>query len=196
MQWSIVGGLMLFILLLFGILLFQLQVPESVPVPSPPAFLLEREARAETVYGLAREEAVRWQEDAQLVSAGIVWDDLGPGGVLKRDRWTFQFYSPAQQRMAVIQIKDGQAQRLRTGLVSAPLPLLPLEEWQVDSAQAFEAWWEQGGGEFVSQHSPVSISLKLRQQPGEQRLVWSVAGSSSGQHWILQLDGSNGMVLQ
>jgi hypothetical protein len=196
MQWSIIGGLMLFILVLFGLLIFQLQVPELEPLPSPPAFLLEKEAQAGTVYDLAREEALRWQADAELVSAGIVWDDLGPGGVLKRDRWTFQFYSPLQKRVVVIQIKDGKAQRLRTGLVSSPLPLLPLGEWQVKSTQAFETWWEQGGGEFVSQNSPVSISLKLRQQPGEQRLVWSVAGSSSGQHWILQLDGSNGMVLQ
>lgn len=195
-QWAVVGGLMLFILVIFGLLLFQLQVPESSPASPPPAFLLEEEARARTVFPLAQQEALRWQQDAQLSSVGIVWDDLGPGGILKRDRWTFEFYSPSQQQMTVIRVTDGEAQRLRTALLPNRLPLLPLDQWQVDSTQALQTWWERGGGSFVQKHARVSISLKLRLEPEGTRPIWIVAGSSSGQHWVVQLDSSDGTVLQ
>jgi hypothetical protein len=187
---------MLFVLVIFGILLFQLRVPESPPLSPPPPFLLEDAAQARTVFPIAQQEAIRWQQDAQLSSAGIVWDDLGPGGILKRDRWTFQFVSPSQQQMAIIRVRDNQAQRLRTTLLPNRLPALSLDQWQVSSTQALQTWWEQGGGDFVQKHSYVSISLKLRLEPGGARPVWVVVGSSSGSHWIVQLDSSSGTVLQ
>jgi hypothetical protein len=193
-QWIVVGGLMLFILFIFGILLYQLQVPESPPTPPPPAFLLEDEAQARTVFAIAQQEALRWQPDAQFSSAGITWDDLGPGGVLKRDRWTFQFYSPSQGRMAIIRVMDGQAERLRTALTPQRLPALPLDQWQVDSSQALQIWWARGGGDFVQRHARVSISLKLRMEPGGTRPIWVVTGSSSGQHLVVQLDSRDGTV--
>jgi hypothetical protein len=195
-QWAVVGGLMLFILIIFGILLFQLRVPETVPTSPPPPFLLEDAAQARQVFPIAQQEAQSWQQDAQLTSAGIVWDDLGPGGVLKRDRWTFQFSSPSKQQMLVVQIRDNKAQRLRTTLLPNRLPALPLDRWQVSSTQAFQTWWQQGGGDFVQQHLYVSISLKLRLEPGDTRPVWIVAGSSSGSHWIVRLDSNDGTVLQ
>jgi len=194
-QWAIVVGLLFFILVIFGILIFQLQVPDLPPTPAPPAFLLTDEARARTVLPIAQQEALRWREDAQLSSAGIVWDDLGPGGILKRDRWTFEFYSPSQQRMVLIRVVDGQPQRLRTALLPNHLPELPLERWQVDSAQALQTWWERGGGDFVRRHTRMSISLKLRVEPQGTRLLWIVAGSSSGQHWVVQIDAEDGTVL-
>jgi hypothetical protein len=187
---------MLFILVIFGILLFQLQVPEAPPTPPPPAFLLEDTAQARTAFVIAQPEALRWQQDAQLSSAGIVLDDLGPGGVLERDRWTFQFYSPSQQQMAVIRVVDAEAQRLRTALMPNRLPVLSPDQWQIDSTQALQTWWERGGGDFVRKHARVSISLKLRLEPDGTRPIWIVAGSSSGQHWVVQLDSSDGTVLQ
>lgn len=195
-QWVVVIGLLSFILAIFGILLFQLQVPEMSATPAPPPFLLEEEARARTVYPIAQQEALRWREDAQLTSAGVVWDDLGPGGILKRDRWTFEFYSPSERRLAVIRTVDGKPERLRTALVPNSLPALPLDRWQVDSSRALQIWWERGGGDFVRQHTRVSISLKLRMEPQGTRLLWIVAGSSSGQHSVVQLDARDGTVLE
>lgn len=195
-QWAVVGGLMLFILIVFGILLFQLRVPETPSTSPPPSFLLEEAAQARTVFPIAQQEALRWQQDAQLASAGIVWNDLGPGGILKRDRWTFQFFSPSRRQMAIIRVRDDKAQRLRTTLLPNRLSVLPLDQWQVNSTQALQTWWEHGGGTFVQKHSYVSISLKLRLEPGGTRPLWVVVGSSSGSHWIVQLDSSNGAILQ
>jgi hypothetical protein len=196
-QWMVVGGLMIFILVVFGILLFKLRVPESSSTVSPPpAFLLEEQAQARTAFPVAQQEAQRWQQDAQLAAVGIVLDDLGPGGVLKRDRWTFQFYSPSKQQMAVIRVSDGEAQQLRTGLLPNRLPVLSLDQWQVDSGQALQTWWTQGGGSFVQGHPHVSISLKLRPEPGGTRPVWTVAGSASDRHWTVQLDSGDGKVVQ
>jgi hypothetical protein len=195
-QWAVVVGLLFFVLIVFGILLYQLRVPEQSPTSLPPAFLLEEEAEVRTGYSIAQREALRWQADAQLSSAGIVWDDLGPGGILKRDRWTFEFYSPLRQQMAIVRVVNGQAERLRTALVPNRLPILPLELWQVDSTQALQTWWERGGAVFVQQHVPVSISLKLRVEPHGTRPLWIVTGSSSGQHWVVQVDGGDGTVVQ
>jgi len=195
-QWVVVIGLLSFILAIFGILLFQLQVPNMPATPAPPPFLLEEEAQARRFYPVAQQEALLWREDAQLASAGVVWDDLGPGGILKRDRWTFEFYSPSEQRMAVIRMVDGKAERLRTALLPNRLPALPLERWQMDSSQALQIWWERGGGDFVRQHARISISLKLRMEPQGTRLLWIVAGSSSGQHSVVQIDAGDGTVLE
>lgn len=195
-QWAVVVGLLCFILSIFGILLFQLRVPEPQPTLAPPAFLLEKEAQARTALPLAQQEALRWQADAQLSSAGVLWNDLGPQGILQRDRWTFEFYSPSRQRMTVIRVKSGRAEWLRTALLPHRLPVLPFDRWQIDSTQALQIWWQRGGANFVREHTPVSIRLKLRVEPGGTRLLWIVAGTSAGEHWIIRLDSSDGEVLQ
>jgi hypothetical protein len=200
-QWTVVIGLMMTILALFGILLLRLQVPEAAPTAPPPSFLLEDQARALNALPVAQQEAMRWQPDAQLSSAEIIWDDLGPGGLLKRDRWTFQFYSPSQQHMALIWVRDNQAQLLQEGLVVDRLPALPLDQWQIDSPEALSGWWKRGGAKFVRTHSQsqVSISLKIRMatDPADStRPVWIIAGSASGEHWIVQLDAQDGSVLE
>lgn len=194
-QWVVIIGLLGFILVVFGILLFQLQVPEQQATPPPPAFLLEQEAQARMMLPIAEEEAQKWQTDAQLSSIGTVWDDLGPGGILKRDRWTFEFFSPSQGQMAIIRVADGEADLLRTTLLPNRLTALPQDQWLIDSTQALQTWWERGGGEFVRQHTHVAISLKLRTEPKGTRPLWVVAGSSSGQHWVVQVDSSNGLVV-
>jgi len=195
-QWAVVGGLMFFIFIIFGILLFQLRVPDVPATPPPPSFLLEKEAQARAVFPIAQQEALGWQQDAQLSAVETVWDDLGPGGIFKRDRWTFQFSSPSQQQMAIIRVRDQQARRLQTMLLPNRLPALPLEQWQVSSTQALQTWWERGGGNFVQKYPSVAISLKLRVEPGGTRPVWIITGSSSGSHWIVQLDSNDGTVLQ
>jgi hypothetical protein len=187
---------MLFIFIIFGILLFQLRVPDVPATLPPPSFLLEEDAQARAVFPIAQQEALSWQQDAQLSAVQTVWDDLGPGGIFKRDRWTFQFSSPSQQQMAIIRVRDKQARRLQTTLLPNRLPALPLEQWQVNSTQALQTWWERGGCDFVQKHPQVSISLKLRVEPGSTRPVWIITGSSSGSHWIVQLDSNDGTVLQ
>jgi hypothetical protein len=194
-QWTVVLGLLLFILIIFGVLLFQLQVPEASPTAPPPAFLLEEGARARTVWPAAEQEAKAWQADAQLTAMSIVWDDLGPGGVFTRDRWSFEYYSPAQQRLAVIRVVGGTAERLRTALTPNPVPGLALEKWVVDSTQALDTWWKRGGGQFVAQYPSVAISLKLRTAPDGSRALWIVTGSSSGEHHVVQIDGETGEVV-
>jgi hypothetical protein len=189
-------GLLLFILIIFGLLLIQLQVPEMLPTPAPPAFLLEEPARARSVLPIAESEAKRWQGDAQLTAVATVWDDLGPGGILKRDRWTFEYYSPSQKMMVVIRVTGGEAKQLRSTLLPNRLPMLSLDRWLVDSTEAFQIWWDRGGGNFVQHHPQVAVSLKLRPEPEGTRLLWIVTGSSSAEHWVVQIDGEAGSVVQ
>jgi hypothetical protein len=195
-QWAVVLGLLAFILVIFGVLLVQLQVPSPPSTSSPPAFLLEEGAQARTVLPIAVQEALQWQSDAQLATAAVVWDDLGPGGVLKRDRWTFEFYSPSQMQMAVIRVANGQVERLHTARVPNPLTVLSPDLWQVSSTQALQTWWDRGGADFLGQHTHVAISLKLRMEPNGSRGLWIVAGSASDQHHVVLIDSSEGTAVQ
>ncbi len=193
-QWLVVIGLLGFILVIFGILLFQLQVPQAPPTPLPPAFLLEQEAQARRALSIAQQAAQAWQPDAYLTWAQITWDDLGPGGILKRDHWLFQFYSPSNKHVVLFQVSNGAARRLDSHLSRVRPPALPIDQWQIDSTQAFETWWQRGGGDFVRLNTQVSISLKLR--PQDDHPLWSVVGSAGGQHWIVQIDASDGAVIE
>jgi hypothetical protein len=195
-QWAVVLGLLAFILVIFGVLLVQLQVPSPPSTSSPPAFLLEEGAQARTVLPIAVQEALQWQSDAQLATAAVVWDDLGPGGVLKRDRWTFEFYSPSQMQMAVIRVANGQVERLHTARVPNPLTVLSPDLWQVSSTQALQTWWDRGGADCLGQHTHVAISLKLRMEPNGSRGLWIVAGSASDQHHVVLIDSSEGTAVQ
>jgi hypothetical protein len=193
LQWAVVVGLV--VVAAFGIFLFQLWPSQQPSSSHPPAFLLEERASVRNALSTAQEEALRWQTDSQLSSAGIVWDDLGPGGLLKCDRWTFHFYSPSQQRMLILRVVDGRAERLRVALVPQPLPILSLDQWKIDSTEALRIWWEQGGEEFVRQHTDVTINLKLRTEPGGTRAVWSVVGASSEAYRMIQLDSRDGSII-
>ena len=196
MQWVVVVGLLASILAMFGILLYELQVPSSLPALASPAFFLDDRGRVQSVYPIVAQEAQRWQGDAQLYSAGIVWDDVGSEGVLKRDLWTFEFFSPSQGQMAVIRVTDGQVERLRTTRLPTRLHALPLQQWRIDSTQALQTWWENGGGDFVRKHNRVSIGLKLRAGPKRARTLWTVAGSATEQHWVVRIDSVDGTVVE
>lgn len=195
-QWAVVGGLCLFILLLFGILLFQLRVPETGPARiQPPSCLFEGAVPVRMALPVAQDLAARWESDAYLVSAEAVWNDLRR--TRGCDHWTFHFYSPQAHGMAVVRVAGGAGRLIRQGLAPNPLPPLPMEDWAVDSDQALQSWWEQGGSAFIGRHLSPTVGLKIRRGAGPDgaRPLWTVAGLTSESHWVVQVDGSSGDVL-
>ncbi len=162
-----------------------------------PAALAEGVA-AKGAYAAAMEEARSWQPDGQLAIVAAHWrtrERQWPANV----SWMFQFYSPSTRRLAVIVVDQGRARLLRESTTPYSLPAIDQEQWQVDSLAALNAWWNAGGGTFVSLNPELDLTAQLRPvqdvQAGD-RLVWSVVGVTGSQVKRLTIDGTTGEPVQ
>jgi hypothetical protein len=197
-QIVILWGAALVVVLVFVLLSRFISRPlqESEPLQAPQVQsynLADIPQSARRFYPRAEQAAKSWQEDAALVSAAASWpfvrlDDLS----LPAD-WTFQFFSPALQKIFVVNVSETQVAVMRESLSPYPLPVLPLDEWQVDSVQALNAWLNHGGGGFLKAHPIVDVNARLRRSK-EGRAQWIVVGvvrSSETVHvvWVDAISG-------
>lgn len=149
---------------------------------------------ARQAFSAAQAAAQGWQEDARPAIVSAHW---------RRERgrwptavaWTFQFYSPATQKMAVVLVEGGQARLFREDRV--PYPLLTFDEgrWRVDSPAALESWWGAGGSAFAARGREMDLLAQLRASDGN-RPVWTITGIIGDQVWSVQLDGMTGEQVQ
>lgn len=125
---------------------------------------------------LAYELASQWQEDARLA---VVSGQRSSARMKKGDvfSWAFQFYSPAAQRMALITVTDGRARIVRDVQTLSSLATFSVAEWEVDSDEALQVWWENGGEAMVRQYPETMLAMQLRvdEELGGD-LVWRVSG--------------------
>jgi hypothetical protein len=169
---------------------------EIAPQHLPAA--LAGEVTAKGVYAVAMEEARSWQPDGQLAIVAAHWrtrERRWPTNVT----WMFQFYSPSTRRLAVIMVDEGRARLLRESPAPYSLPTIDQEQWQVDSLAALDAWWDAGGGTFVSLNPELDLTAQLRPVQDTQagdRLVWSVVGVVGSQVKRLAIDGTTGEPVQ
>jgi len=154
----------------------------SVATPPQVAYRLpETSYTARNLYDQAEQAAKAWQPDAKLVSAAASWSFAGLDGFSRPTDWTFQFYSPATRRIYVTNVAETMVTRIRETLSPYSLRTVDVEQWQVDSHQALNAWLNRGGGAFLKQHAVVDVSIRLAQAP-EGVPMWTVLGiDSSGQ---------------
>ena len=144
-------------------------VPQNLPAA------LAEGVTAKGAYAAATEEARSWQPDGQLAIVAAHWrtrERRWPTNVT----WMFQFYSPSTRRLAVIVVDKGRARLLRESPTPYALPTIDQEQWQVDSLAALNAWWNAGGGTFVSLNPELDLTAQLRPVQDGDRLVWSVVG--------------------
>jgi hypothetical protein len=150
---------------------------------------------ARSAYQLAVDVARSWQPDGQVAIMSAHWQPRQgrwASGVV----WMFQFYSPATRRLAVIVVDSGRARLLREALSPYPLPVFGEDDWQVDSLEALETWWKAGGASFVSIHSEVDLTAQLRVLKEDDRVAWTVVGTSGAQTRRLIVDGVTGELVQ
>jgi len=195
-RWAVVIGLALLVAVVLAALV--LQRPQGAAGGPPPGLPVGSTggATARQAYPLAVEAAQAWQPDGRLAVASANWryhhgrwpDQVG---------WTFQFYSPATRRIALVAVEEGRAQLLREALSPYPLPTFDEADWRVDSPEALEVWWGAGGESFMARHSEVGLAAQLRPaEGGEGRPVWTVTGLSGDRVWIVVVDGVTGERLQ
>jgi hypothetical protein len=191
-QLAVLWGLGVLIVVIMGALGFifsqaerpQTQAPTAAPtvLPTQATYRLpETPHSARNLYGRAEQAAQGWQRDAALVSASASWPFAALDDLSRPVDWTFQFYSPATNRVYVINVNQTDVTPIRETLSPYSLPTVVVEQWQVDSHQAVNAWLNRGGGAFLKRHTVVDISIRLaRPQGGEA--VWTVLGiDDSGQ---------------
>lgn len=162
------------------------QAPAGHPVPLP----LKPSARE--AYRSALEAARAWQEDARLVSLSAHVQQVR-GGWPSQCSWIVQFYSPATGRIALMAVEAGRARLLQERVSPYSLPVFHEDQWRVDSPQALEVWWVNGGADFLARHSGVEVTLRLGPaSPTNAFPVWTITAVAGSQIRTFKLSAVDG----
>ena len=201
-QIAILWGLAVLVVIVFAVLgrITSRSQPESVSVTAPPArvhHLPDIPQSAKKLYVWADQAARTWKGDAELVSTATSWPFARVEDLSKPVDWTFQFFSPSTQHLYAVTVRDTQATPFREGLSPYSLPTISIEDWQIDSHQALGIWLDYGGAMFLTSHSVVDISARLRYSE-QERLVWIVAGLVRGSQtvYVVAVDAQSGEVVE
>jgi len=145
----------------------------------------------------AAELATQWQEDARLAYVSGQW--LGVGTQSGEEiEWAFQFFSSSTQHLALVVVSDGTAHVVHDSLSPYSVQTFSAEDWRIDSDQARQMWWNQGGGSMVAQRPDVDLLMQLCMQGEENaRPVWTVAGLIAGTEnvFTVMVDATNGALV-
>jgi hypothetical protein len=203
-RWALVIGLTFVVALGLALLILWLYRSSGPSQPAPaggmtlpglPASLSEAPT-ARQFYPAAAEVARSWQSDARVAALSAHW--RSERGYRSADvTWTYRFYSPATQRVAVVIVEGGRARLLREALSPYRHVTFDEADWQVDSDAALDAWWREGGRTFIYIHPEADVTVRLRAQPGEgDRLAWTVTGILGDQVSRLVIDGATSEQIQ
>ncbi|RME32375.1 MAG: hypothetical protein D6793_11150 [Thermoflexia bacterium] len=185
-------GLAFIAALVLAVLLLWLSPGPSGGNPSAPAIPLPLEPTAREAYRAAREAARAWQPDARPSSLSAHWQRTR-GRWPNQTVWMFHFYSPSSGRLAVFLVEVGRPRMLREALSPYPLPTFAEEQWRVDSPQALEAWWADGGADFLARHSDAEVTLQLKPaSPTDNRPEWVMTAIAGRQVYVVTISGVDG----
>lgn len=160
-------------------------VPPTVSAPPAPAI-----PTAEEALGPAKEAALGWQGDAQLVGVSASWSRArretllaGPNG------WSFLFYSPAAGEIRYVGVDEGGAALGRQ--FPAPTPPETLEGWRFPAADALLVFLASGGERYLRERPGAAVHIHLGAESG--RAVWTVlAVEGNKEPFIVRLDALTG----
>lgn len=104
--------------------------------------------------------ALKWAEDAQLVSMSATWEAGQPFQDGQGD-WSLQYYSPSKAATALISVDDGRAVLVGTHGVTDPIRRLQEVGWKIDSPSAIQQLRSAGGDDFLRTQPDATVSLSL-----------------------------------
>lgn len=193
-RWLLLLGLSL--LTVVVVLLFYDRLAGSTS--SPVVGLAIQGVTARRAFDPAAELAAQWQKDARLTTVSCQWSKVG---TQRTDEtvWAFQFFSPSTQRLVLITVADGAARMVRDSLSPYSLSTFSAERWQVDSDQALQTWWNNGGSEMATRHPDTDLAMHLHiSDEGGNDPVWTVVGfvSSPEMTSIVVVNGANGSLVE
>lgn len=197
-QIAILWGLTILVVISFIVLgrIISRPAAQALPISMLPAktyHLSQVDYSARGYYARAQQAASSWQGDAQLVSASAHWPFVRLDNLSQPTTWTFQFFSPATQRIYVTSVDDKSVTFVRSSLTPYPLAVVTVDRWQIDSPAALNAWLNGGGGQFLELNPAVDVSARLvagDRDSAEWVVVGSVSGSPDVQ--ITRIDAATG----
>ncbi|MBN2007344.1 MAG: hypothetical protein JXA21_28610 [Anaerolineae bacterium] len=152
---------------------FLIGLAQAGPNTSSPKANLPQPGGTQTArqaYEALQSWMVQWAGDAQLVSAYA--------SLLKKETegmgWSFQVYSPARQRLAVVLVSTEKIWVLRDQPVVYPQRALDLPLWSLDSDDVLEKWWPQYGAGLWASSKTQNLNMHLGTTQ-EGILVWEIS---------------------
>jgi hypothetical protein len=165
--------------------------------PATPVFVGKT---AQTAFAQAEARAQEWQADAMLLRADATW----PPGLLIGDvldgasSWSFVFYSPSQGAIRQVTVIEESVTLLAERNYQPPQPLQATSDWTVDSNTAVQYFMTNGGQEFMRQVGSTVLTMSLRMDKPDGRIIWSVSSvaTDSARGLIIDIDARTGDVLE
>lgn len=130
-------------------------------------------------YILAKEAALAWATDAQLVLATAQWPTLEHYDQLQAPTtWSYHFYSAAKARkLFVIVSPDQQIQTIQHAVaVTLPPATINADQWLIDSPVILGLWLDKAGYEMFHDSSEIELALQLRPVGSTANPGWLVVG--------------------
>ncbi|MEM7798467.1 MAG: hypothetical protein AAF633_04680, partial [Chloroflexota bacterium] len=154
---------------------------------------------ANEAYQIARDVALNWQADAQLISASTTVEgfnselDLYAGNGI----WSFQFYSPTASAVSTVKVFDGEGSLLSGKRVEEALSAIDINTWLIDSNRAMSIAMETGGNEFYRQNGSIASIMQLAPNPDNGRMEWLavLVNQNNGVVYQKKIDAMTGEIV-
>ncbi len=197
-------GVLLIAVLILGVLLWLspgIGAAPALPVANVPVAPTPSFARntALAAFDKARQEAGRWQADAQLVQTSATWtqgaaiEDLSKGVAT----WDFTFFSPAAASLAVITVIEDDARIMTERSAAQTIVTQDVGQWRLDSPEAVARTLQEGGEAFLRSAGVSTMTASLSTAGSEGHIEWfvSLLSKQTGESFTVRLDASNGDIL-
>jgi hypothetical protein len=148
---------------------------------------------AQSAYQLALPVAREWANDAQLLEASATWppgQEIEPRGA----NWSFTFYAPASQQMALITVANSRANLFGRRAADSDYQPVAVQSWRVDSPELIETLMAADGRQFIERHGATILRLKLSLHPTPLWQAELIARETTGK-LIIWLDADTGQLL-
>jgi hypothetical protein len=198
--WGVVIVLVAAALIVVGMAQPQAAPAVEAPVATPTLVVVftpvQVEQTARRQYAQAEAIALGWRTDARLLSCRASWEQTAINLLGRPVEWTFRFYSPQSKRLYFVMVEPGGAVRAIQHVrpVNQPPPVVPLDDWELDSPAALANWLNIGGGAFLGQHPGGTVTAQLSVRAHGQPPQWTVAGYdvNSDESFVATVDAVNG----
>lgn len=130
-------------------------------------------------YASAKEAALAWATDAQLVLATAQWPRLTHYDQLQTpNSWSYHFYSATKARkLFVIVSPDHQIETIQHAVeVTLPPQTINTDQWLIDSPVILGLWLDKTGYELFRDSPEVELALQLRPVGSTTDPGWLVVG--------------------
>ena len=170
-------------------------VTPTLPSAPTPTFV---GTTAKTAFATANDVALKWQPDAQLVSASATWSQGVTLEMLQTGSgtWGFTFFSPGAVETAVITVIDDSGQLVQSSPYQQPNTPLPITGWDVDSESVISTFLSDGGQAFLAEEVTTTFTMSLL--PTTERLEWllTLFAPANGRSLSMRFNATSGEKLE